>query len=59
MEERVRFQIGGGGRGDGEPEEKILPIIWRVVRDYPEARRAIEAALEKVREGSIQNDRAA
>ena len=41
---------GGGGLGtydEDEREIRMLPVIWRVLRDFPETRKAVEAALDK------------
>ena len=50
----VRFknpeQMRGGGLGtydEDEREIRMLPVIWRVLRDFPETRKAVEAALDK------------
>ena len=50
----VRFKNPGQLRGGGESgydederEIRMLPVIWRVLRDFPETRKAVEAALDK------------
>ena len=50
----MRFKNPGQPRGGGdssydedEREIRMLPVIWRVLRDFPETRKAVEAALDK------------
>ena len=52
MENYVRFGYFGRGRGRDEPDYgMLLPVIWAVLREFPEARRAVEAAVVRWREG--------
>jgi hypothetical protein len=55
---RFGFIVGSDGRGeeDGELEfEEWLSVVVRVLRDFPEARRAIEAALAAVGDGGVES----
>jgi hypothetical protein len=48
--ERGRMSDGGfedGVAADG-PIEDVLPVVWRVLRKHPEARRELEAAIRKL-----------
>ena len=53
----------GGSRDGGEDEvdEEIrcLPVVFRVIREFPEARRAVEAAYQEERMKSKKGQRAA
>ena len=38
---------------------RILPVIWRVIREFPEARRAVETALEEAKVRKTKYEQAA
>ena len=53
MENYVRFHAAGEGSGGGDdgpvlPEERVLPIVWRVLLGYPEARKEVARVLEEL-----------
>ena len=52
MENDIRFlqKTGGGAAGRANPRkttsfDEALEVIWRVLRKFPEARQALQAAL--------------
>ena len=38
-----------GGEDKDDEEIRYLPVVWRVIREFPEARRALEAAFAELR----------
>ena len=55
------WRLGGprNAEDDIDTEIRCLPVVWRVIREYPEVRRAVEAAWEEARVRPGKNEKVA
>ena len=47
------------GEDDAETEIRVLPVVFRVIREFPEVRRAVEAAFQEAKGRSKKDEQAA